>query len=133
MSNTETASDTNNQFQLDFSAQLDGARGGLTFDPSFDETRLNGQHRRVFDVMRFRTWRSLSEISALTGDPEASVSARLRDFRKLKFGGWCVERQRRGDPETGWWEYRLLPHEGAEIGCACVVCVVRRVRKSGEG
>jgi len=43
-------------------------------------------------------WRTLGELSALTGDPEASISARLRDLRKPRFGGLTVERKyiRRG-------------------------------------
>jgi hypothetical protein len=51
-------------------------------------------------------WRTLADISAVTGDPEASVSARLRDLRKVKFGGLSVQRRYAGG---GLWQYRVLP------------------------
>jgi hypothetical protein len=41
----------------------------------------------------------------VTGFPEASISARLRDFRKEQFGKHVVERRRRSQ---GQWEYRLI-------------------------
>ena len=45
-------------------------------------------------------------------DPEASISARLRDFRKH---GLSVERRRRGDPRAGLWEYRVLVPAGVAL------------------
>ena len=80
-------------------------RGGTTYDPVKDGARLNAQHLRVYAVMSSGVWRSLAEISAKTGDPEASVSARLRDFRKPRFGSYEVKRRRRVD--AGTWEYRV--------------------------
>jgi len=77
---------------------------GETYDPSRDKLRLNAQTQRVYDVMRRGEWLTLHEISTATGDPEASVSARLRDLRKERFGGYKIERRRRGG---GLWEYRL--------------------------
>src|SRR4029077_9710255 len=59
---------------------------GATYEPEFDEERLRGQWRRVFWAMRDGGWRTLAEVSRVTGDPEASISARLRDFRKARFG-----------------------------------------------
>lgn len=85
--------------------------GGGTYVVAFDYERLNAQSRRVFDCMRDGEWRGLSEIAAVTGDPEASVSARLRDFRKPEFGALTVERQRVGDPRDGVFRYRLLSSE----------------------
>lgn len=85
---------------------LSGPRDGETFDPGTDTIRLNDQMRRVADVMGDSRWRTLREIAAVTGDPEASVSARLRDFRKPRFGGFVVLRRRREGGE-GLWEYRL--------------------------
>lgn len=85
-------------------AGLDGPRDGETFDPGTDTVRLNAQMRRVADVMGDSRWRTLAELAEQTGDPEASVSARLRDFRKPRFGGFVVLRRRR---QGGLWEYRL--------------------------
>lgn len=84
---------------------LDGPRDGVTFDPYQDTDRLNKQMHRVFMVMRKEEWRTLGEISALTGDPEASVSARLRDFRKPKFGELTLNRKRVG---PGLFAYQLV-------------------------
>lgn len=91
-------------------ASLDGPRDGDTFDPATDTVRLNEQQRRVADVMGDSRWRTLREIADVTGDPEASVSARLRDFRKPRFGGLVVLRRRR-ENAPGTWEYRLTIDE----------------------
>ena len=83
--------------------------GGTTFDPSVDEERLNEQTVRIYRLMNDGAWRTLAEISGATGDPEASVSARLRDLRKEDFGGFVVNRRRRGLVSAGLWEYQLQP------------------------
>lgn len=79
-------------------------RDGKTFDAIRDGERLAAQHQRVASFMGSGQWHTLDEISAATGDPPASVSARLRDLRKVRFGGRVVERRHRG---RGLWEYRL--------------------------
>ena len=79
---------------------------GETFDPTIDHKRLRAQHQAVFDAMRDGQWHTLGAISLTTGAPQASVSARLRDFRKEKFGGRHVER-RRLKALGGLFEYRL--------------------------
>jgi len=79
---------------------------GPTYDDTRDGDRLRAQLLRVRALMRDHQWRTLAEIAAATNDPEASVSARLRDLRKPKFGGWHVERQYLHD---GLWQYRLAP------------------------
>ena len=84
---------------------LNGIRDGVTFQADLDLDRLNAQMRRVYDVMSDHQWHSLAEISQRTGDPESSVSARLRDLRKDRFGGWLVNRRRLG----GFFEYQLAP------------------------
>lgn len=86
---------------------------GQTYDPRHDRRRLNAQAQRVWDVVTDGGWHTLAEVSARTGDPEASVSARLRDFRKEQWGGHEVERRRRLGTllePGGTWEYRLVPN-----------------------
>lgn len=78
--------------------------GGATYDASFDEARLGEQLRRVWERVRCGDWLTLSEIAAETGDPEASVSARLRQLRAM---GVDVQRRRRGEAARGCWEYRV--------------------------
>ena len=87
---------------------LHGGRGGFTFDAEQDEDRLNRQARQVWGVMNDRRWHTLREISHRTGHPEASVSARLRDFRKIRFGGHTVLRRREAFM-AGTFEYLLVP------------------------
>lgn len=82
--------------------------GGATFAPEYDGRRLAAQSQAVFDLCRDGAWRTLAEIEAATGYPQASISARLRDFRKEQFGGHRVERRRRNEPERGHFEYRLI-------------------------
>jgi len=68
--------------------------GGSTFDEGLDGDRLRIQLAVVWRVMSDGQWRTLEQLSREADAPEASVSARLRDFRKEKFGGYIVERQR---------------------------------------
>lgn len=85
---------------------FDQPRDGWTYDDGRDRIRLNAQHMRVYRAMYFAGgWLTLNELAYITGDPEASVSARLRDFRKPRFGGHTVERRH---VEGGLWEYRLI-------------------------
>jgi len=80
---------------------------GDTYDPELDHVRLNAQTLRVWSALRSGRSLTLRQIADETGDPEASVSARLRDLRKPKFGGHTVERRRLGD--SGLFVYRLIP------------------------
>lgn len=76
---------------------------GVTYDPKLDGERLANQLDRVRGFVRDGGWYTLAVISQALGFPEASVSARLRDLRKPRFGGWLVERQRL----FGLWAYRV--------------------------
>lgn len=79
---------------------------GTTFDQGKDGERLSKQLDRVRNLMLDGIWRTLPEIESLTQFPQASISARLRDLRKDRFGAFRVERRRRG---VGLYEYRVLP------------------------
>ena len=78
---------------------------GDTYEPAQDKHRLNCQLRRVFDLMRDGKWRTLDVIAYQVSGSEAAISARLRDFRKPRFGAHTVERRR---VKCGLFEYRLL-------------------------
>lgn len=82
---------------------------GATYDAAADEVRLAGLLEQVFYCMRDRKWRTLAEIrqALCCNAGEASVSARLRDLRKVKFGGHTVNRRRRGEASSGIFEYQL--------------------------
>lgn len=78
---------------------------GDTYDHARDSERLNAQLVRVFTVLRDHHWHTLAELARMTGDPTPSVSARLRDLRKAKFGGHVIER---AYVDRGLWQYRLV-------------------------
>lgn len=80
---------------------------GASFDPDRDGKRLNAQCQRVFNLMRDGNWRTLAQISFVTQDPEASVSARLRDLDRL---GFTKERKY---VSRGLWSYRLIVNRQA--------------------
>ncbi len=77
---------------------------GETYDHDRDSERLSKEFVRVFTFMADAEWHTLAEIAAVTGDPLPGISARIRDFRKAKFGGHTVDRRYVRD---GLWEYRL--------------------------
>lgn len=80
-------------------------RDGATYSHIRDGSRLAAQHHRVLARLRDGEWWTLRRLSQATGDPEASISARLRDLRKARFGSHIIERQY---VERGLWRYRLV-------------------------
>jgi|ETNvirnome_2_130_1030620.scaffolds.fasta_scaffold00125_21 hypothetical protein len=92
------------------SEQPDFDFDGDTYEPVFDKPRLNTLLGKVWNVMQDERWRTLAEIHVAIGGSgsEASISARLRDFRKPRFSGaYEVDRRRRGNAHHGLFEYRL--------------------------
>jgi len=81
---------------------------GSNYDPIFDDKRLTGQINRIYSLMVDGKWRTLEEISKLTGDGQASISAQLRHLRKERFGSHIVNKRNRGNRESGLYEYQLL-------------------------
>jgi DNA-binding IclR family transcriptional regulator len=79
---------------------------GATYDPALDGARLGAQLQGVLRFVSSSRWYSLRQIADATGYPEASVSARLRDIRRL---GFTVDRKRDGEPTLGRWLYRVNP------------------------
>lgn len=84
---------------------------GPEYVPEFDQERLTGQIKRVFACMSDGVFRTLAEIELITNDPQASISAQLRNLKKLRFGGHILNKRPRGDRESGLWEYQLLNHD----------------------
>lgn len=81
---------------------------GETYEPKHDEIRLNGQLLAVYYIMRDGEWHTLAWIRDKVGKgSEASISARLRDLRKKRFGGHEIERRRKGSFDAGLFEYRM--------------------------
>lgn len=77
---------------------------GRTYDAKLDGERLKTQFECVKELMLDGQWRTFDEIRATVKGTETAISARLRDLRKAKFGGYTVESRRR---TVGLWEYRV--------------------------
>ena len=70
---------------------------------------MSSQIERVEEVLSLGVFVTLSEIAAITRDPEASISARIRDLRSM---GFNIERDQplgRNRPAR----YRIKPCGGA--------------------
>jgi hypothetical protein len=82
---------------------------GQTYNPAEDHARLTSQLNKVFDCMKDGQWHTIPELAQYAGGSEAAVSARIRDFRKQRFGGHTVERER---VKKGLYRYKLtLRHD----------------------
>lgn len=77
---------------------------GKTYSPDADQRRLSGQQDAVTRYMLAHDWVTLAELREAIGASETSVSARLRDMRKPRFGGYKVDRRR---TDGGLHEYRV--------------------------
>jgi hypothetical protein len=78
------------------------------YEAKLDGERLGKQLDSVRKIMVresfYGSFVTLREIAVLSGYPEASISARLRDLRRL---GYLVEKRRRGVESRGLWEYAV--------------------------
>jgi hypothetical protein len=81
---------------------------GDTYDKTLDEERLGSQLDRVISFMADGNWHDLDEVVAESGGTHASISARLRDLRKPKFGGYTVLSRRVGSAKFGYWQYLVI-------------------------
>ena len=83
---------------------------GDTYDRGQDRDRLLTQLSRVRNTLLRNAgkWFMLEELSKIADASEASISARLRDLRKRKFGSYTIER-RRVPGGNGLHEYRMPP------------------------
>lgn len=93
---------------------------GAVYEEEKDVVRLSGQIERVHTILAQSkdVWLTVSEIQIkianefLLDDPECSISAQIRNLRKERFGGYMIEKQRRGSEDSAIWEYQLQPENG---------------------
>lgn len=78
---------------------------GASYDPTKDQKRLTGQLLRVFEAMRDCQWHDVASLCDLAQVSPLSITARIRDLRKPKFGSYTIERKRGND--KGLFLYRL--------------------------
>ena len=89
------------QSRFDFTKS---AFDGETYDDERDGARLHRQLEAVRRVMARGEWLTLKELARRVGGSEPSVSARLRDLRKARFGRHTIARRYVGE---GVWRYRM--------------------------
>lgn len=77
---------------------------GATIVRKRDNQRLQIQLAKVRRAMWDGQWRTLSELAEAVDAPQASVSARIRDLRKPKYGAYNIERRY---VSRGLYEYRI--------------------------
>lgn len=87
-------------------ALMPSAFDGSTYEPARDGARLSRQLTKVRNLMLDGKWRTLGEIAVECEIPEQSASARLRDCRKNKFGGYRVDREP-VPGQRGLYRYRV--------------------------
>ena len=78
---------------------------GITFSQARDGKRLTRQLEAVWEVVKDGRWYSPFELEVAVGVSWASVSARLRDLRKKRYGGHEVQRRR---VAGGLFQYRVV-------------------------
>src|SRR5512133_1640830 len=83
---------------------------GATVEPQ-DHARLGRQADRVRELMSDGAWWTLAALAERVGASEAGVSARVRDLRKPRFGGYVVERKREGS----LFSYRMVAATRREV------------------
>lgn len=80
---------------------------GSDIDMNRDAKRLSGQIKDIYDLMKDGQWRTLGAIEAATKHGQASISAQLRNLKKVQFGGHGLEKRHLGN---GLYEYKLVIH-----------------------
>jgi hypothetical protein len=82
---------------------------GPAYVQEFDYERLSKQLRAVYLVMKDGRKRTIGEVvEAVGGGSETGVAAAIRALRQKRNGSHRIEKQRRGDPKSGLWEYWLV-------------------------
>lgn len=71
-----------------------------------DVVRLAGQLAKVRDAMSDNAWWTIEQLQQKCGGSAAGISARIRDLRKLRFGGHDIERERVAGHD-GLFRYRM--------------------------
>jgi len=70
-----------------------------------EQKKMSGARLQVFSVMRDGEWRTLEYLRDVVGSPTQSIAIYLRSFREKKYGGYVVNKRKRG--KTRIFEYQL--------------------------
>lgn len=83
---------------------------GSDYIKELDHDRLSKQIERIYDLMKDGNYRTLFHIKNIlelrygTPFPESSISAQLRNLKKVRFGGYVLNKKR---ISGGLWEYQI--------------------------
>ena len=83
---------------------------GADYNHDRDHHRLGFQLSKIYNLMKDGGFRTLQEISVITGEPPASISAQLRHLRKERFGKNTINKRYLGD---GLYSYQLILNKDA--------------------
>jgi hypothetical protein len=79
---------------------------GVTISPQVDDGRLTILQGRVYSYLRSHDWVTLRQLSEACRGTETSVSARIRDLRKPRWGEHEIQAcHASGD---GVWRYKMI-------------------------
>lgn len=95
---------------------------GSDYLPPRDDPRLSPQYYEIFNLMIDGRKRSLATIEAMTGYPQASISAQLRHMRKRRFGSYIVNKEYRGDGLYVYWVLQPDPDQTRISQTTCRGC-----------
>lgn len=80
------------------------------------------QLQRVLDALQDGQWKTLAQISAITGDVPKSAGSRIRDLRLPAYGGHDISARQL---PSGEWEYRLNTPAAIPAGVGWVIHVAQ--------
>ena len=83
---------------------------GSDYNHDRDHHRLGNQLEKIYNLMKDGGFRTLQEISTVTGEPPASISAQLRHLRKERFGKNTINKHYLGE---GLYSYQLILNKDA--------------------
>ena len=83
---------------------------GSDYNHDRDHHRLGNQLEKIYNLMKDGGFRTLQEISTVTGEPPASISAQLRHLRKERFGKNTINKHYLGE---GLYSYQFILNKDA--------------------
>ena len=86
------------------------------YDPVYDGVRLSRLQYQIFECMKDEQWRTFAEIwTVIKRGSENGIAASLRALRSKDSGSHTVKKRRRGRPELGLYEYKLIVNTASNV------------------
>ena len=84
---------------------------GTTFNEALDGKRVRTQMQVIRDYMLNHDYVTLFDIERDLHYPTSSISAQLRNLKKIQFGEHILEKRRVSIDNAGTWVYKLRARE----------------------